>query len=46
MEKMDKTVRFSIIIVWCFIVKNFFFVSPALTNCNLFSVQEKMVVME
>ena len=29
-----------------FIVKSFSFVSLALTNCNLFSAQEEMVVME
>ena len=43
---MDKTVRFSIILVCYFIVKSFSFVCLALTNCNLFSAQEEMVVME
>ena len=36
MEKMDKTVRFSIISVCYFTVKSFSFVSPALTNSICF----------
>ena len=36
MEKMDKTVRFSIILVCYFIMKSFSFVSLALTNSICF----------